>query len=131
MQRWSSPVSDDRTDHAAPWLEILPVRGIGELRPGDDLVSAVVEHSPPLQDGDVLVVTSKVVSKVEGRLLVLETVDPAERAAARMAAINAETVRIVAVRDDLRIVQTRQGLVLAAAGVDESNVAANELALLP
>lgn len=118
-------------DHAASRIEILPVLGIGELRPGDDLAAAIVEHGPPLQDGDVLVVTSKAVSKVEGRLVVLDTADPEEREAARQAAIDAETVRVVAQRGTLRIVETRHGLVLAAAGVDASNVARNELALLP
>jgi coenzyme F420-0:L-glutamate ligase len=119
------------TDHAAPRIEILPVQGIGELRPGDDLAEQVLDHAPPLQDGDVLVVTSKAVSKIEGRLVVLDTADEDAREAARQEAIDAETVRVVARRDDLRIVETRHGLVLAAAGVDLSNVARNELALLP
>lgn len=118
-------------DHAVPYLEVIPVTGIGELRPGDDLGQAIAEHAPPLLDGDVLVVTSKAVSKVEGRLIVLDTADPDEREAARQAAVEAETVRVVAERDTLRIVETRHGLVLAAAGVDASNVSRNELALLP
>jgi coenzyme F420-0:L-glutamate ligase len=111
-------------------VEIFPVIGIGELRPGDDLAAVIAEHAE-LQDGDVVVVTSKVVSKVEGRLVVLESDDPAAREAARQAAIDDETVRVVARRGELRIVETRHGLVLAAAGVDASNVARNELALLP
>jgi coenzyme F420-0:L-glutamate ligase len=118
-------------DHAAPHLEILPVVGIGELQPGDDLAAIILEHAPTLLDGDVLVVTSKAVSKTEGRLVVLDSADPDVREAARQAAIEAETVRVVAQRGALRIVETRHGLVLAAAGVDESNVARNELALLP
>jgi coenzyme F420-0:L-glutamate ligase len=117
-------------DHAVPNIEIFPVLGIGELRPGDDL-GAVIAERADLHDGDVIVVTSKVVSKVEGRLVVLETDDPDAREAARQAAIEAETVRVVARRGELRIVETRHGLVLAAAGVDASNVARNELALLP
>jgi len=118
-------------DHASARVEILPVRGIGELRPGDDLAALIIEHAPPLQDGDVLVVTSKAVSKTEGRLVVLDDTDEQAREAARQQAIDAETVRVVASRDTLRIVETRHGLVLAAAGVDASNVARNELALLP
>ncbi len=118
-------------DHAAARVEILPVLGIGELRPGDDLAAVIAEHAPPLQDGDVLVVTSKAVSKVEGRLVVLDTADPEAREAARQEAIDAETVRLIAARGTLRIVETRHGLVLAAAGVDASNVSRNELALLP
>jgi len=118
-------------DHASPRIEILPVLGIGELRPGDDLAALIAEHAPPLQDGDVLVVTSKAISKVEGRLILLDTDDELAREAARQEAIDAETVRVVARRGELRIVETRHGLVLAAAGVDASNVARNELALLP
>jgi coenzyme F420-0:L-glutamate ligase len=117
-------------DHAVPGLEIRPVTGIGELRPGDDLAAEIVAHAD-LQDGDVLVVTSKVISKIEGRLIVLDSDDPLEREAARQAAIEAETVRVVATRGPTRIVQTRHGFVMAAAGVDASNVARNELALLP
>ena len=118
------------TDHAAERIEIIPVLGIGELRPGDDLAGAIADHAE-LRDGDVLVVTSKAVSKVEGRLVVLDTADEEERERARQAAIDAETVRVVARRGELRIVETRHGLVMAAAGVDLSNVARNELALLP
>ncbi|HEU5007399.1 MAG TPA: coenzyme F420-0:L-glutamate ligase [Jatrophihabitantaceae bacterium] len=118
-------------DHASPRIEVLPVLGIGELRPGDDLAALIAEHAPPLQDGDVLVVTSKAISKTEGRLILLDTDDELAREAARQEAIDAETVRVVASRGELRIVETRHGLVLAAAGVDASNVARNELALLP
>lgn len=114
-------------DHAAPRLEIVPVAGIGEVRPGDDIAALIAAHAE-LQDGDVVVVTSKIVSKAEGRLV---TVDPESRDEAREAAIDAETVRVVARRGPTRIVETRHGLVLAAAGVDASNVIRTELALLP
>ncbi len=117
-------------DHAAPHLEILPITGIGELNPGDDLAELIAANSA-LRDGDVLVVTSKVISKIEGQLIHLDDVGPALREQARLAAIDAETVRVVAARGPLRIVQTRHGLVMAAAGVDASNVALDELALLP
>lgn len=117
-------------DHAVARIEILPVLGIGEIRPGDDLAAIVAEHAG-VQDGDVIVVTSKIVSKAEDRLVKLASDDPRVREAARQAAIDAETVRVVARRGELRIVQTRHGLVLAAAGVDASNVARDELALLP
>lgn len=118
-------------DHAVPRIEITPVVGIGELRPGDDLAEVIAERAS-LYDGDVVVVTSKVVSKVEGRLIVLETDDPDVREAARLAAIEDETARVVAHGPGpLRIVQTRHGFVMAAAGVDASNIARNELALLP
>ncbi|MFL6128273.1 MAG: coenzyme F420-0:L-glutamate ligase [Mycobacteriales bacterium] len=111
-------------------VEVLPVRGLPDLRPGDDLAGLLAAAAPWLADGDVLVVTSKAVSKVEGRL-VAAPADPAGREAARQAAVAGETVRVVAARGRTRIVETRQGLVLAAAGVDASNVRAGELALLP
>jgi coenzyme F420-0:L-glutamate ligase len=111
-------------------VEVLPVRGLPDLRPGDDLAGLLAAAAPWLADGDVLVVTSKAVSKVEGRL-VPAPVDPAGREAARQAAVAAETVRVIASRGRTRIVETRHGLVLAAAGVDASNVRPGELALLP
>ena len=118
------------TDHAAERVEVLPVLGITELRPGDDLAGEIVKHAD-LRDRDVVVVTSKVVSKVEGRLVTVAASDPDERERIRQEAIDAETDRLVAQRGALRIVQTRHGLVLAAAGVDASNVASGEIALLP
>ncbi len=121
-------MADDRPDHAVEQLTVSAVHGLPELRPGDDLVAAIADAAPDLRDGDVLVVTSKVVSKVEGRLIAGADAD---RDAARERAIADETVRVVAQRGPLSIVQTRQGLVLAAAGVDESNVPTDEIALLP
>jgi len=121
------PPVDDRP--AAP-LAVLPVLGLPEVRPGDDLVALLAAAAPWLADGDVLAVTSKVVSKAEGRL-VSTPADPAGREAARQAAIEAETVRVVARRGPTSVVETRSGLVTAAAGVDASNVARTELALLP
>jgi coenzyme F420-0:L-glutamate ligase len=111
-------------------LRVIPVPGLPDFRPGDDLAGAVAQGAPWLRDGDVVVVTSKAVSKVEGRL-VPAPADPAGREAARQRAVEAETVRVVATRGRTRIVETPQGLVLAAAGVDASNVRAGELALLP
>jgi coenzyme F420-0:L-glutamate ligase len=111
-------------------VEIRPVRGLPDLRPGDDLAALLAASAPDLRTGDVLVVTSKAVSKVEGRL-VPAPADPAGREAARRAAAGRETVRVVAARGRTTIVETPQGLVLAAAGVDASNVRPGELALLP
>ncbi len=114
-------------DRAPAALQVLPVTGLGEVRPGDDLAALLAAHAPWLADGDVVVVTSKVVSKAEGRLV------PAgpDREAARQAAIEAESVAEVARRGATRIVRTRHGLVLASAGVDTSNVGQDTLALLP
>jgi len=117
-------------DHAGERIEIRPVTGIGEVRPADNLAALIVDNAD-LRDGDVLVVTSKVVSKAEGRLIRLDSADAHGRERARQAAIDAETVRVVAERGTTKIVQTRHGLVLAAAGVDLSNVPKHELALLP
>ncbi|MFF1422470.1 coenzyme F420-0:L-glutamate ligase [Streptomyces sp. NPDC058280] len=96
--------------------------GLPEVRPGDDLAKLIAAAGPELSDGDVLLVTSKIVSKAEGRII---------EAADREAAIDAETVRIVARRGPLRIVENRQGLVMAAAGVDASNTAPGTVLLLP
>ncbi|HEU5033980.1 MAG TPA: coenzyme F420-0:L-glutamate ligase, partial [Mycobacteriales bacterium] len=102
-------------------LEVWGVDGIGEVTAGTDLAAVIAAAAPDLRDGDVVVVTSKVVSKAEGRLV------PGDRDAA----IDAESVRVVAQRGQTRIVQTRHGFVLAAAGVDASNVPAGQVALLP
>ena len=107
---------------------VLPVRGLPDLRPGDDLARLLAD-AVELRDGDVVVVTSKAVSKVEGRLV---RVPPgASREQVRQEAVEAETVRVVARRGPTVIAQTRHGLVLAAAGVDASNVRPDEVALLP
>jgi coenzyme F420-0:L-glutamate ligase/coenzyme F420-1:gamma-L-glutamate ligase len=106
---------------------IFAPAGIGEIAPGTDLVAAIVaavtaDPSGPLVDGDIVVLTSKVVSKAEGRSL------PADQ---RDAAIDDESRGTVARRGATRIVRTRHGLTLAAAGVDTSNVAPESILLLP
>ncbi|WIY76567.1 coenzyme F420-0:L-glutamate ligase [Streptomyces anulatus] len=106
----------------APSFRVWALGGIPEVRAGDDLAKLIAAAEPGLVDGDILLVTSKIVSKAEGRIL---------RAADREAAIDAETVRVVARRGTLRIVENRQGLVLAAAGVDASNTPAGTVLLLP
>ena len=111
-----------------PRYEVLGVEGLPELRPGDDL-AALVAGAVPLQDGDVVVVTSKAVSKAEGRLVAVP--EGADREQVRLAAVAAETVREVARRGTTVIAENRNGLVLAAAGVDASNVRGDEVALLP
>lgn len=111
-------------------LEILPVRGIGEVRPDDDLAAHIADAAPWLRDGDILVVTSKIVSKAEGRLVDVPPAGP-QREAARAEALQAETARVVASRGPTRIVQTHHGFVMAAAGIDASNVDPGHLALLP
>ncbi|MET9698350.1 coenzyme F420-0:L-glutamate ligase [Streptomyces sp. NPDC006529] len=105
-----------------PSYEVRAVAGLPEVRPGDDLAKLIAGAAPDLRDGDVLLVTSKIVSKAEGRIVT---------AGSREEAIDAETVRVVARRGALRIVENRQGLVMAAAGVDASNTAPGTVLLLP
>ncbi|MDX3074770.1 coenzyme F420-0:L-glutamate ligase [Streptomyces sp. NPDC088354] len=108
----SSPVS----------YRVWAVGGLPEITAGDDLAKLVATAAGYLEDGDVLVVTSKIVSKAEGRVV---------HADDREAAIDAETVRLVARRGPTRIVETRHGFVMAAAGVDASNTAPGTVLLLP
>jgi coenzyme F420-0:L-glutamate ligase/coenzyme F420-1:gamma-L-glutamate ligase len=103
-------------------LTVLPVTGLGEICAGDDLAELTLRHFPALQSGDIVVVSSKIVSKAEGRTV---------QAPDREDAITAEMVRLVARRRETRIVETRHGLVLAAAGVDASNVEPGTVLLLP
>nr|WP_202455423.1 coenzyme F420-0:L-glutamate ligase [Streptomyces sp. SID8367] len=103
-------------------MRVWAVPGIPEVREGDDLAKLIAAAEPGLVDGDIVLVTSKIVSKAEGRIV---------RADDREAAIDVETVRVVARRGTLRIVENRQGLVMAAAGVDASNTPAGTVLLLP
>ncbi|MGH9181279.1 MAG: coenzyme F420-0:L-glutamate ligase, partial [Acidimicrobiales bacterium] len=105
-------------------LQIFPVEGLPEVRPGDvlaDLLAAAVT----LVDGDVLVVTQKVVSKAEGRLVALEDHGDHRRL------VEAESVRVLRRRGSLVVSETSHGFVCASAGVDRSNVADGWAALLP
>ena len=116
-------------------LQVVGLTGIGEIRPGDDLVDVIASALPCAQwpdgtsgvhDGDIVVVTSKIVSKAEGRIVSEDERD---------AALDAETTAVVAVKEtprgQTRIVRTRHGLVLAAAGIDASNAPAGHVLLLP
>ena len=126
----ASPHSAVR-DHGAPGeVRILPVRGLPEFRPGDDLTAALATAAPWLADGDVVVVTSKVVSKVEGRLVTVPA-DPQARDAARRRLIAAQAQRVLARRGHTLITANARGVVQASSGVDESNVEPDEIALLP
>jgi len=110
-------------DRRGPALQISVrgVPGIPEIQPGADLAALIADAAGDLRDGDIVAVTSKIVSKAEGRVVQGD----------REAAIDAETVRVVARRGAARIVETRQGLVLAAAGVDASNTPPGTVVLLP
>ena len=115
-------------------LEVVPLPGLPEIRPGDELAPLLLEavHAAGLRlaDGDVLAVTSKVVAKAEGRLVPLPAAE-AERERVRGEVVAAETVRVVARRGAMVIAETRHGLVGANALIDESNAGGDALVLLP
>ncbi|SOD65146.1 coenzyme F420-0 gamma-glutamyl ligase [Streptomyces zhaozhouensis] len=111
----------------APAYQVWALPGIPEVRPGDELAKLIAEaargpEGGGLVDGDIVIVTSKIVSKAEGRI---------RRADDRRDAIEEETVRVVAVKGEARIVESRHGFVMAAAGVDASNTPPGTVLLLP
>jgi coenzyme F420-0:L-glutamate ligase / coenzyme F420-1:gamma-L-glutamate ligase len=128
-----------------PRYEVIGIEGIGEVRPGDDVARIVVEAAArqrtPLAAADVLVLSQKIVSKSEGRLLRLSEVTPslmAETFAAELGrdprlseVILRESRRIVRMDRGVLVTETRHGWVCANAGVDQSNVDADMVALLP
>lgn len=112
-------------------VEILPVRGIGEIAPGDDVAAAIgdaIEAGPVgLLDDDVLVVTHKIVSKAEGRIVELADDGPD----AHRYLVEDEAIEVVRRRGDLVIARTRHGFICANAGVDRSNAGSGRAILLP
>jgi len=129
-----------------PQLQVIGLVGLPEVRPGDDLPALIIEtaraQGTGVQDGDVLVVTQKVVAKAEGRLVNLRDVEPSARAREVAEAtgkdprlvevILRESRRIVRQEGPVLITETKHGFVCANAGVDASNVGGGELvALLP
>jgi len=112
-------------------ISLIPVHGVAEVRPGDVLATLFADaadaQGTPIVDGDCLVVTQKVVSKVEDRLV---PIDPDDRAA-RRALVEQESVRVLRRRGDLIISETKHGFVCANAGIDLSNVEHGFAALLP
>lgn len=125
-------------------IRILPVRGIGEVRPGDDvaahILGALAATGAALADGDVLVVTQKIVSKAEGRLVDPDTVEPSAFArqiaaqgrkdASFQEVVLRESRRIVRMANGVLITETHHGLICANSGVDESNVAGGRVVCL-
>jgi coenzyme F420-0:L-glutamate ligase/coenzyme F420-1:gamma-L-glutamate ligase len=112
-------------------VALIPINGVPEIVAGDeigDLVSdAASSQGSPLEDGDCLVVTQKIVSKAEGRTVELDPDDPS----ARRALVESESVRVLRRRGDLVISETAHGFVCANAGIDVSNVPTGRAALLP
>src|SRR3954465_11463793 len=107
-------------------IQLIPVEGIPEIKPGDVLAEVIAAHVE-LQDGDVVVVTQKIVSKAEGRLVAVDPDDPLSH----KAIVEEESVRILRRRGELIMSETRHGFVCANAGVDLSNVEQGYCALLP
>jgi coenzyme F420-0:L-glutamate ligase/coenzyme F420-1:gamma-L-glutamate ligase len=107
-------------------IQLIPVTGIGEVRDGD-VLAELIAAAAELEDGDVLVVTQKVVSKAEGRL---EAVDP-DDPLSHKALVEREAVRVLRRRGDLVITETAHGFICANAGIDLSNVERGYAALLP
>ena len=104
-------------------VRIIPIPGIPEVQSGDDLAALIVEHGSDIDDGDVLVVTQKVISKAEGRLAPVSERD---------SHIASESTRILRrTAGGMTISQTRHGFICANAGVDSSNVEGENIALLP
>jgi len=111
-----------------PGLRIIPVHGIGEIIPGQDLAEILADAlAADLLDGDVLVVTQKIVSKAEDRLVPIDADDPG----AKVRLVEQESVRVLRRRDELLITETAHGFICANAGIDLSNVAEGTAALLP
>jgi coenzyme F420-0:L-glutamate ligase / coenzyme F420-1:gamma-L-glutamate ligase len=120
-------------------MNVLAVRDLPEIEPGDDLAQLIADAAA-LEDGDVVVIAQKVVSKSEGRIVRLQDVEPSDRARAlaadgdarRIEVILRESARIVRLRPPLVISQTSHGFVCASAGVDASNAPGPDtLVLLP
>jgi coenzyme F420-0:L-glutamate ligase/coenzyme F420-1:gamma-L-glutamate ligase len=107
-------------------MQLIPVEGMPEVRPGDVLAELIVARAE-LADGDVVVVTQKVVSKAEGRLVAVDPNDP--RSHKKL--VEDEAVRILRRRGDLIMTETTHGFVCANAGIDLSNVELGYAALLP
>jgi coenzyme F420-0:L-glutamate ligase/coenzyme F420-1:gamma-L-glutamate ligase len=123
-------------------ITATPLRGLPEVRPGDDLAALVLATGVELRDGDVVCVAHKVVSKAEGRIVALADVEPGERAreiarshgkdARHVQVVLDEADSIVRERPGVLICRTRHGFVCANAGVDGSNAGgADRLVLLP
>jgi coenzyme F420-0:L-glutamate ligase/coenzyme F420-1:gamma-L-glutamate ligase len=110
-------------------LEVLPLLGIGAVRPGDEVVDVLAGALEPLtpQDGDVLVVTHKIVSKAEGRVVEVT----GDEDSFKRALVESEAVSIVRRRGGLLIAETKHGFICANAGVDRSNAEPGTMILLP
>ncbi len=99
-------------------ISLIPIEGLPEVRPGDVLAELIASATTELRDGDVVVVTQKVVSKAEGRMVEIDAADPRSH----KPLVEREAVRVLRRRDDLLITETAHGFVCANGGIDASNV---------
>ena len=107
-------------------LEIIPLEGIPEISPGDDIVK-IIAHTGEVLSGDILVVTQKIISKAENQIVEIDPNNPLSH----KPLVENESVRVLRRRGDLIISQTKHGFVCANAGIDLSNVERGQAALLP
>jgi coenzyme F420-0:L-glutamate ligase / coenzyme F420-1:gamma-L-glutamate ligase len=107
-------------------LQILPVRGLPEVKPGAD-IAEMIAAAVQLRDGDVVIVTQKIVSKAENRFVAVDHDDPI----AKRRLAESEAVRVLRRRGEMVITETRHGFICANSGVDLSNVAEGFAVLLP
>ena len=108
------------------YLEILPIEGLPQIKPGDDLI-AMLGECDQIKSSDILVVTQKIISKAENQLVDIDPNDPLSH----KPLVEKESVRILRRRGDLIISETKHGFVCANAGIDLSNVERGQAALLP
>ena len=107
-------------------VEILPIHGLPKIQPGDDLI-AMLGDCGEIQSFDILIVTQKIISKAENQLVEIDPNDPLSH----KPLVEKESVRILRRRGELIISETKHGFVCANAGIDLSNVARGQAALLP
>lgn len=107
-------------------LEIIPIEGLPEISPGDDLIE-IIGHDGQVASGDILVITQKIISKAENQIVEVDPEDPLSH----KPLVEEESVRILRRRGDLIISETKHGFVCANAGIDLSNVERGQAALLP
>jgi coenzyme F420-0:L-glutamate ligase/coenzyme F420-1:gamma-L-glutamate ligase len=107
-------------------LEIIPLEGVPEVSPGDDIVE-IIGLTGEIESGDILVVTQKIISKAENQIVDIDPNDPLSH----KPLVEKESVKILRRRGDLIISQTKHGFVCANAGIDLSNVERGQAALLP
>jgi len=113
----------------AQTIQILPITGVGEVTPGDEVAAILLDafeaQELELDDGDIVVITHKIVSKAEGRIA------PAATESEYREAVEAEAAAIIRRRGELVIAQTKHGFICANAGVDRSNIDGDRIVLLP